>query len=171
MKTISPKPISYDSTKERDLKNIDAIVIHYTGNRNDTAENNAKYFANTNTRSAGAHYFVDQNGIVVKSVPLKRAAWAVGGSKYKDCAKTGGGKFYGIYTNYNTVSIELCDLVDREPSEKMYRAVKKLIKQIRKSCPNARKVIRHFDVNGKPCPATMVNTTTWKNFLKLIGED
>ena len=171
MKTIAPKPISYDSTKERSLKNIDAIVIHYTGNRNDTAENNAKYFANSNTRSAGAHYFVDQNGITVNSVPLKRAVWAVGGSKYKDCGNTGGGKFYGIYTNYNTVSIELCDLVDKDPSEKMIKAVKKLIKQIRKSCPNARKVIRHFDVTGKPCPATMVNDFNWTVFKKMIGEE
>lgn len=170
MEKIYAKPISYDSTKTRKLKDVKAIVIHNTGNNGDTAENNAKYFANSNTRSAGAHYFVDQNGNVVKSILLKRAAWAVGGSKYKDCAKTGGGKYYGIFTNYNTVSIELCDIVKKEPSEKMIKAVKKLIKSIRKYCPNAKQVIRHFDVNGKPCPAAMTDNAKWKEFLKAIGE-
>lgn len=169
MKSIMPKSISY-SPGVRDLKTIDAIVIHYTGNRNDTAENNAKYFASTNTRSAGAHYFVDQKGTIVKSVPLKYAAWAVGGDKYKNCKTTGGGKFYGIYGNHNTVSIELCDIVDKDPSEAMIKAVKKLIKQIRKSCPRAKKVIRHFDVNGKPCPASMTDNGKWQFFLKMIGE-
>jgi N-acetylmuramoyl-L-alanine amidase CwlA len=173
MEKIYAKSISYDSTKERKLSDVKAIVIHNTGNDNDTAVNNAKYFANSNTRSAGAHYFVDQKGNVVKSIPLKRAAWAVGGSKYKNCTTTGGGEFYGIYTNYNTVSIELCDIVNKEPSEQMIKATKKLIKQIRKSCPNAKKIIRHFDVNGKPCPAMMSgkkNVFRWLKFLKDIGE-
>lgn len=166
MITISPKPISYDSKVTRDLASIQAIVIHYTGNNNDKAVSNGKYFANSNTREAGAHYFVDQEGIVVKSVPLKRTAWAVGGSKYKNA----GGMFYGKYRNDNTVSIELCDIVSKEPSPKMIKAVKKLIKQIRKNCPNAKKVIRHYDVNGKPCPASMVDELTWSKFLKKIGE-
>lgn len=166
MITISPKPISYDNNVTRDLASILAIVIHYTGNNNDTAENNGKYFATSNTRQAGAHYFVDQKGITVKSVPLKRTAWAVGGSKYK----TAGGMYYGKFRNDNTVSIELCDIANKEPSQAMIKAVKKLIKQIRKSCPNATKVIRHYDVNGKPCPAPMVDETRWTEFLKKIGE-
>lgn len=172
MKTIQAKQISY-SPKPRDLKNVDAIVIHNTGNRNDTAENNAKYFATSNSRSAGAHYFIDQKGNIVKSIPLKYTAWAVGGDKYKDCAKTGGGKFYKIYTNHNTVSIELCDIVDKDPSPEMIKAVKKQIKAIRKYCPNARKVIRHFDITGKSCPARMSgkdNEMRWLKFMIDIGE-
>ena len=36
-------------------------------------------------------------------------AWSVGGKKYTDCEKTGGGKMYGIATNANSISIEMCD--------------------------------------------------------------
>ena len=36
--------------------------------------------------------------------------------------------------------------------------------------PNANTVIRHFDVNGKHCPAPMMNEKVWKKFKKTIGE-
>ncbi len=37
------KPISYGNA--RTLNTIKYIVIHYTGNKKDTAKNNAEYFA------------------------------------------------------------------------------------------------------------------------------
>ena len=49
-------------------------------------------------------------------------------------------------------------------------AVKRLIKYIRKYCPNANTVIRHFDVNGKHCLVPMMNEKVWKKFKKAIGE-
>ena len=36
------------------------LVIHYTANNGDTAENNVKYFANNPNLAASAHYFVDE---------------------------------------------------------------------------------------------------------------
>lgn len=72
------KSISYG--EERSLDTVKYIVIHYTGNKGDTAKNNADYFANSNTRSAGAHFFVDKAGKVYKSVNMNRSAYAVGGS-------------------------------------------------------------------------------------------
>lgn len=169
MKKIIAKSISH-SRGTRDKKKVTSIVIHYTGNKGDTSENNGKYFADGNTRKAGAHFFVDRSGDIVKSIYLKYTAWSVGGSKYSDCTKTGGGKYYGVITNQNSVSIELCDIVDKYPSKKQIEGVKKVIKHIRKYCPNAKKVVRHFDVNGKQCPASMVNEKTWKRFLRDIGE-
>lgn len=166
---IPAKPISYSPTK-RNLNNIKFIVIHYTAGNGDTAENEGRYFASGNTRSAGAHFFVGQDGTIVKSVNLSNAAWSVGGKKYADCAHTGGGKFYGNCTNINSVSIELCDNLYKDPSKKQIAAVKKLIKNIRKSCPNAKTVIRHFDVTGKSCPARMVDAEKWRKFLSDIGE-
>jgi 23S rRNA pseudouridine955/2504/2580 synthase len=35
--------------------------------------------------------------------------------------------------------------------------------------PNAKTIIRHFDVNGKYCPARMVDESKWKKFLKGIN--
>ena len=55
------KPVSYDP-KKRSKRDVRYIVIHYTGNVGDTAKGNVNYFATTNKREAGAHFFVDQDG-------------------------------------------------------------------------------------------------------------
>lgn len=170
MLRIKAKPISYSSVK-RKKSDVWYIVIHYTGCDKDTAENEGKYFAYSNNRKAGAHFFIGQNGTIVKSIDLNRIAWAVGGGKYSDCAKTGGGSKYGIVTNANSVSIELCDNLNRYPSLKQIEAVKKTIKYIRKKCPNAKTVVRHFDVTGKHCPANMMDNKMWKAFKKSLGEE
>lgn len=142
--------------KKRKHSDIKFIVIHYTGNNNDKPENNARYFQ-TGGRGASAHFFIGQDGTIVKSVNLDRVAWSVGGKKWSDCAKTGGGKYYGICTNANSVSIELCDNAILSPSEKQVKAVAEVIKYIRKHCKNANQIIRHFDVNGKHCPDLMTD--------------
>lgn len=165
MKFIEAKSVSYGGT--RPLKNVKFIVIHYTSNKCDTAENNGKYFATGNKESAGAHIFIGQDGDKVKSVPLKRIAWSVGGSKYPG---TKGGKYHGICTNANSVSIELCDNATKDPSQNQIMAVREAIKYIRKYCPNAKTVIRHYDVTGKLCPIRMVDELKWEKFLHSIGE-
>ena len=91
----------------RNARAIKYIVIHYTGNDGDTAENNARYYASTVVKSS-AHYFVDANSIY-QSVPDLHTAWAVGGRKYPSCPQTGGGTLYNICRNTNSISIELCD--------------------------------------------------------------
>lgn len=159
-------PLAFDNTFKRDKKTIKAIVIHYTSNVGDTAKNNANYFKKINTRYAGSHYFVDKKGKIYQSVKCSRMAYSVGGGKYNS-----GGKYYGIYTNANTISIELCDCTKKEPySTKEIKVIKKLIKHIRKHYPNAKKVIRHYDVNGKNCPMPLIKEKEWYKFLKLIGE-
>ena len=163
--TYNAKSISYGST--RSLSSVKYIVIHYTGNSGDTAENNAKYFANSNTRQAGAHYFIDQNGKCYRSIKPTLTAWAVGGFYSKS---NGAGSYYQKCTNSNSVSIELCDLVSKSPSSAMKTATKQLVARIQKKCPNATTIIRHWDVNGKTCPATMTGTSnsTWTAFKKYI---
>lgn len=153
----------------RDKSKVKYIVIHYTGVSGDTARGEGAYFEKNNVRYAGAHFFVDRNGNIVKSVPMNYTAWSVGGKKYPNCSKTGGGKKYGICTNANSVSIELCDIVNHEPSEKQIIATRLLIRWIRMNgCKNATNVIRHFDVTGKPCPASMVSPTAWLKFKRQI---
>ena len=163
MKYIKAKPVSYGS--KRDKKNVTFIVIHYTGVKKDTAVGEASYFAHGNNRSAGAHFFVDRTGTVVKSIPMNLTAWSVGGKKYPN---TKGGKFYGLCRNSNSVSIELCDIVDRLPSDKQIKATKNLVKYIKKECPNVKYIIRHYDVTGKACPASMLGAATWEDFKKKI---
>ena len=173
MKYIKAKSLSYGPV--RPYENVRAIVIHYTGNdsRGDTAVNECKYFASGNQRQAGAHIFVDQYGGICKSVPLSRPAWSVG----IFFTKAGGGaRYWGTYNNYNTVSIEMCDCASRDPSKKMIKALKKVIKYIRKHCPNAKKLVRHFDICGKQCPGRMSGGPgtkgyeRWQKLLRDLGE-
>lgn len=165
MKYIKASKMSYGSKRNR--SSVRYIVIHYTAVRGDTAENEANYFKNNNSRLAGAHFFVDQKGTIIKSVPMNRTAWSVGGLYSR---ANGAGKYYKKCTNSNSVSIELCDNVTHDPSQKQIKAVKKTIKYIRKYCKNADIIIRHWDVNGKVCPARMVGTDNkkWTSFKKKI---
>jgi N-acetylmuramoyl-L-alanine amidase CwlA len=159
------KSISYGS--KRSLNNIKYIVIHYTGNKGDTALNNLDYFANGNTRQAGAHFFVDKAGKIGKSIAMSRIAWAVGGNHKS--GRKGEAAYYQKCTNANSVSIELCDMCLKTNWEQMY-ATRKLVKYIQSKCPNAKTVIRHWDVSGKECPAPFIGTSNekWIEFKRFI---
>ena len=163
IKKLYAKIISYktNGTKPvlRDLNDIKYIVIHNTGNKGDTARNNAMYFHTTNTREAGAHYFIDRKGEIYKSCKMQWIAWAVGGNFEK---KENGSKYYGKCNNSNSVSIELCDIVDKDISPLQLEALQKLIKNIQEKCPNAKTIIRHFDVNSKECPIRYIDEKKWK---------
>lgn len=171
MRFIRAKSISYGPV--RSYMDIEAIVIHYTGISNDTAENEANYFAHGNTRAAGAHFFADRKGDKVKSIPMSRAAWSVG---IFFTRAGGAAKYWGKLNNYNTVSIELCDCAKHDPSKAQIKAVKQIIKYIRRKCPNATKLVRHWDICGKTCPGRMSGGPgtkgyeRWQKFLKDIGE-
>lgn len=154
------KRISFEPKKRR-RKDVEYIVIHYTGNDDDTARGNLNYFAKLNNREAGAHFFVDKAGVIGRSIPMNRVAYSVGGFFNK---LNGAGSYYKKCTNANSVSIELCDCV-KNYSTKQAEATKRLVKYIRKYCPNAKTIIRHWDVNGKSCPGCM----TGKNNKKWIG--
>lgn len=101
MTTKYAKSISYGN--KRPLRNIKYIVIHYTSNEGDTAQNNLDYFANVNEKETGAHFFVDKKGKVGKSIAMNRTAWAVG-RDYRSGRK-GEAAYFGKCTNANSVSI------------------------------------------------------------------
>lgn len=149
--TLLAKKVSYGD--KRPLSDVKYIVIHYTGNVGDTAAGNANYFANGNTRSAGAHFFVDKDGVIFKSVNMNRIAWAVGGNIYS--TMQGAATYYGKCTNSNSISIELCDC-SQDTNWSQILAVRSLVAYIQEKCPNAKTIIRHWDVNGKACPAPMI---------------
>lgn len=153
----------------RDTKKIKYIVIHYTANDGDTDENNSKYFRN-NVVGSSAHYFVDGDSIT-QSVPDNHIAWAVGGNKYNNS----GGRLYGQVTNANSISIELCDEVKNGkvyPSDKtIANALELTYTLMNKYSIPKENVIRHYDVNGKPCPQYWVVDSVWKSeFWNKIGQ-
>lgn len=158
----------------RNLSKIRWIVIHYTGNDGDSDESNGRYFVN-NIPKASAHYFVDDDSIT-QSVPDNYVAYSVGGNKYSDCSKTGGGKFYGKCVNGNSISIELCDDVKNGvvyPSEKTIQNALELTRHLmQKYNIPVNHIIRHFDVTGKKCPFYWTDNVKWKSeFWNRLGED
>lgn len=153
---------NYSSDTKRATSQIKYIVVHYTGNRNDKAVSNCKYFQ-TAGRNASAHYFVDENQICQSVSPLY-TAWSVGGSKYSNCSTTGGGTFYGKCTNANSISIEITDAVDNI-KDKTKKLVFALIKELMNAYNiPASNIIRHFDVTGKNCPACLTTQAKWSAF-------
>lgn len=151
----------------RSLSSVKYIPIHYTGNDGDTAENNAQYFHN-NVVGTSAHFFIDRQGAICKSVNLSRTAYAVG-KDYRS-GMAGEAKYYGKCTNANSVSIELCDCANKAPSWEQMKAAKQLVAYIQKKCPNAKTIIRHWDVNGKKCPIRMIgqNNKEWEHLYNYI---
>lgn len=166
VKVIKAKKISYGSS--RSPKDIKYIVFHFTGNKGDTAKNNAKYFANGNTREAGAHIFLDGGKYIYKSVPILKIAWAVGGFV---TSRGGAAKYYKKCTNANSISFEMCNCVGGVPEKVFNQAVEVTKAYMKKYNIPADHVIRHWDVSGKDCPApwTGSNNAGWKKFKKAIS--
>lgn len=154
----------------RNASQIRYLVYHYTGNDGDKAANNAKYFQN-NIVKASAHYFVDDT-TVWRSVPDLKVAWSVGGSKYANADKTGGGTMYGIITNTNSISIEMCDTIRNgvyQASEATLANAAALGRALmEKYGIPIENVYRHFDVTGKHCPSYLVNAQKWAEFKKRL---
>ena len=160
-KTRTAKSVSYGN--KRSTSSIKFIVIHFTGNKGDSAKNNTDYFATGNTRAAGAHYFIDEGNIVWKSVPVNRVAWAVGGFVTN---ANGGAKFYKICTNANSLSIEMANSVGSIPKATYKNAVSLTKKLMKKYNIPASHVLRHNDVSGKQCPEPWCgkNNKQWAKF-------
>lgn len=133
------------------------IVVHYVGAVS-TAKNNVDYYAREKL-NASAHYFVDETSIW-QSVEDYNVAWHCGANKYKhpECR------------NINSIGIEMC--VKKDISGRWYfeeATVKNTIELVKSlmhkyNIPTDR-VIRHYDVTGKNCPAPFVdNPVEWDNF-------
>lgn len=156
---------------KRTASSIKYLVYHYTGNDGDTDANNAKYYRD-NVVKASAHYFVDDNS-VTQSVEDLGIAYAVGGKKWADCSRTGGGSLYGVVTNGNSLSIELCDtrrdgqIMATEAT--LARAAELGRALMEKYQIPPERVVRHFDVTGKHCPAYFMDSAAWESFKARLG--
>lgn len=154
----------------RNASQIRYLVYHYTGNDGDKAANNAAYFQR-NIVKASAHYFVDDTTVYL-SVPELKIAWSVGGSKYANADKTGGGTMYGVITNTNSLSIEMCDTIRNgvyQASEATLANAAALGRALmEKYGIPIENVYRHFDVTGKHCPSYLVSAQKWAEFKKRL---
>lgn len=140
------------------------IVIHYTGNKTDTAKANANYFRSVN-RGSSAHYFVDASYIYEVVAP-ENTAWAVG-------RRYGSAPYWGKCTNGNSLSIEMCSTGGKISDGTFANTVSFTLTLMKKYGIPAANVIRHYDVCAKKCPGWSgwipPNETLWKKFKTQIG--
>ena len=125
------------------------IVIHYTGNKTDTAKANASYFRSTN-RGSSAHYFVDKT-TVYQVVDDNNTAWAVG-------RNYGSNNLFGKVVNTNSLNIEMCSDNGRIADQTLANTITLTKELMKKNGIPISKVYRHYDVCSKKCPG-------WDNWL------
>ena len=144
---------------------IKYVVIHYTANNGDTAQNNCKYF-NSPNRKASAHYFVGRDG-VFQSVQDIYTAWHCGGSSYK----------HKYCRNANSIGIEMCSKIDGNGKYYIENSVIDNAIDLTKHLMNkynipSSNVIRHYDVTGKACPEPFVrDENLWENFKSQLEDN
>lgn len=161
-----PNNFSHATRKTSEIK---YLVVHYTGNVNDTARNNAMYYRDNNIE-VSAHFFVSENSIY-KSVQENHAAFAVGlGSRKTPYFKWP--SHWKKCTNTNSISVEICGSRNSyEANDNVKELAAQLVAELCKkySIPLAN-VIRHYDVTGKRCPAWAVDDpSNWLHFRTRVA--
>ena len=138
---------SKNYTKGRGGSSITHIVVHYTSGSK-TSEGaalaNCKYFGRTSA-GASAHYFIDSGYTIWQSVSESDTAWHAG----------------NWAMNRRSIGIEVCSAgaFTEAEIERLAWLVQKLMKKY--GIPSSR-VIRHYDVTKKQCPAYYVNASRWR---------
>lgn len=139
---------------------IEYIVVHYTANTGDTAQNNLDYFARAKTGTS-AHYFVDENE-VCQSVQDTDTAWHCGSNNPR----------HPYCRNANSIGVEMCNSVGGVPEAVRDRTADFVRQKMKEYGIDSSHVLRHYDVTGKRCPAPWVdNPTEWMEFKKMLEED
>ena len=144
-------------------RQIKYIAVHYTAgstSKKGTALNTRNVFLK---RSASADFVVDDGSIVQVNPDLKNYyCWSVGDKKN---VYSNGGRLYGIATNKNTVSIEICSNLKKGASASyanhvgwyftdasLDNALKLIRYLMKKYGVQKSNVVRHYDITGKLCP-------------------
>lgn len=139
---------------------VEYIVVHYTANSGDTAQNNLDYFARTKTGTS-AHYFVDENE-VCQSVQDTDVAWHCGSKNPR----------HPYCRNANSIGVEMCNSVGSVPEAVRARTAAFVRELMDKYGVPVENVLRHYDVTGKRCPAPWVdNPAEWMEFKKMLEGD
>lgn len=139
---------------------IEYIVVHYTANTGDTAQNNLDYFARTKTGTS-AHYFVDENE-VCQSVQDTDVAWHCGSKNPR----------HPYCRNANSIGVEMCNSVGSVPESVRDRTAAFVRQKMAEYGIDVDHVLTHYLVTGKRCPAPWVdNPAEWMEFKKMLEED
>jgi len=158
----------------------DAVVIHWTANRNKGADAiaNRNYFENHPDDKVSAHYIVDDHQ-VVQCIPENEMAYHVGAKSYKPAALA----LLGKNPNAKTIGIEMCVNEDGNFHMTYNNTVKLTALILKKYGWKTNKLWRHYDITGKDCPVFFVVNgeaqklgfanagEAWGQFIKDVGEN
>lgn len=181
MLPITEKYLDNYNRPKRALKELKAIVIHWTANvhKGANAIRNRNYF---NTKPfiksesgkviyASAHYLIDDSNII-KCIPDKEEGFHCGAkwSKYKEAAHALMGTelsstYNGDSPNKYTIGIEMCVNVDGDFELTRQHTVELTQYLLQKYSLTSKNVYRHFDITGKDCPRMMLEDEIWQDFL------
>lgn len=136
---IQASPANY--TAGRGGHAVDGMAVHYTAT-SASAHNNLVYFSRPGAE-ASAHLFVDKDGAIRQSVRFEDTAWAVG-----DWAE-----------NQRTVSVEVVS-AGEDFTDAQVAALAEIWAYL-VATYGVTRLLRHYDVTGKLCPAPYVDADKW----------
>lgn len=155
-------------------RSIKYLAIHYTAGGS-SAPGRAKGMKASweATKRASADFGVDDRDMVQFNPDLRNyRCWSVGDAKKP---AGGGAQLYGIATNSNTISIEICSNLKAGYSHQavnhdgwyfteatLANAVRLAKILMRKFNIPIERVVRHYDISGKICPGVV----GWNNYVR-----
>jgi N-acetylmuramoyl-L-alanine amidase CwlA len=151
------------------LKEVQHIIIHWIGEYNHTVKQVVSWW-NSGQEYGSAHYIIDTKGEIFSTIPEDEIAYHNGHFTKND--------YYTLFINskglqnYYSIGIEMIPIFKNNRwtfSDETYKSAIELVRDLLKKYNLLPKdVIRHYDVNGKNCPAPFIDNNAWlefKNFL------
>lgn len=142
------------SRPQKELKQVNGVVVHYVGNPGTTAKQNQSYFnslAETHATYASSNFIIGLEGEIIQCMPLNEVAY---------CSND---------RNSDTISIECCHPDESgQFTQETYDSLVKLTRWLAETFSlKEEDIIRHYDVTGKICPKYYVDhPDAWAAFRK-----
>lgn len=163
---ITQMPCNPGNYRAGRTRPVQYIVMHYTANNGDTAQNNCDYYHRVGGLQASAHYFVDEYG-AMQSVSEGDTAWHCGARAY----------WHPECRNDNSIGIEMCSRKRADGSyyikpETVANAAALAKDIMQRYGIDTDHVLRHYDVTGKRCPMPWVDDPAqWDEFKASLAPE
>jgi len=154
------------------IRNVKAIVVHWTANTSPKADAkaNRSYF-NQGFRSASAHYIVDSN-TVLQCIPDTEVSFNCGDKPEGRYRPAGLAMVQGtrLTPNYFTIGVEMCVNSDGDFAKTQQLTIELCARLLIKHRLTPDQLLRHFDVTGKKCPKPFLENIPWLEFKIMVIE-
>ncbi|GHU24769.1 amidase [Spirochaetia bacterium] len=162
------------------MKEVLAIVVHWTAAPMQRAIHTRNYFNTMSSQYGSAHYIVDLDGSIIRCIPENEVAWHCGsslqdpasGKIYTDMARY----YFPQYVTGNTspnfcsIGIEMC-CTDSDGSieQRTLDSCMLLCKELVAKYPQAVMITHNEIVGWKDCPRLFVRQpNVYKSFIKRV---